>query len=377
MKVVKSPAPQKTLTTPLRYLLMSIGILVTAVGVYFFKFPNNFSTGGVSGLSLILGRLFPSPVLTPSVFMLLINAALLVVGLLVLGRSFAFSTVYCSMLLSLSTYAMERLWPLAGPLTDQPFLELCFAVLLPAIGSAVLFHLDASSGGTDIIALILKKYTSLNIGGALMAADALITVAALVCFGVKAGLFSILGLLMKSVLVDFVTDSFQTRKCFQIITSDPEPIVSFIMEKLHRGATIEDVHGAYSHEQKTLIITVLGQTQALHGLTDEKRAVFWQGLCLLLRLRQHVGGKVRADDPIPAPCQQQRQRARAAGQIQNRTRLYMLPRAQPLKKGQDLFVWDIVGQFVVAGGKRLVCAHACGSSCCFCSSSFMRSKMMR
>ena len=263
MKVVKSPAPQKTLTTPLRYLLMSIGILVTAVGVYFFKFPNNFSTGGVSGLSLILGRLFPSPVLTPSVFMLLINAALLVVGLLVLGRSFAFSTVYCSMLLSLSTYAMERLWPLAGPLTDQPFLELCFAVLLPAFGSSILFQLDASSGGTDIIALILKKYTSLNIGGALMAADALITVAALVCFGVKAGLFSILGLLMKSVLVDFVTDSFQTRKCFQIITSDPEPIVSFIMEKLHRGATIEDVHGAYSHEQKTLIITVLGQTQAL------------------------------------------------------------------------------------------------------------------
>ena len=63
--------------------------------------------------------------------------------------------------------------------------------------------------------------------------------------------------------MDFVTDSFQTRKCFQIITSDPEPIVSFIMEKLHRGATIEDVHGAYSHEQKTLIITVLGQTQAL------------------------------------------------------------------------------------------------------------------
>ena len=245
------------------WLLLLLGTALTAAGVYFFKFPNNFSTGGVSGLSLILGRLFPNPVLTPSVFMLIINIVLLVLGFAVLGRSFAFSTVYCSMLLSLSMNAMERFWPLAGPLTDQPFLELCFAVLLPAFGSSILFQLDASSGGTDIIALILKKYTSLNIGGALMAADALITVAALVCFGVKAGLFSILGLLMKSVLVDFVTDSFQTRKCFQIITSDPEPIVSFIMEKLHRGATIEDVHGAYSHEQKTLIITVLGQTQAL------------------------------------------------------------------------------------------------------------------
>ena len=253
----------RSLNTLERYLLMTVGILITAVGVYFFKFPNNFSTGGVSGLSLILGRVFPNPVLTPSVFMLIINIALLALGFVVLGRSFAFSTVYCSMLLSLSMNVMERFWPLAGPLTDQPFLELCFAVLLPAFGSSILFQLDASSGGTDIIALILKKYTSLNIGGALMAADALITVAALVCFGVKAGLFSILGLLMKSVLVDFVTDSFQTRKCFQIITSDPEPIVSFIMEKLHRGATIEDVHGAYSHEQKTLIITVLGQTQAL------------------------------------------------------------------------------------------------------------------
>ena len=263
MKVVKSPAPQKTLTTPLRYLLMSIGILVTAVGVYFFKFPNNFSTGGVSGLSLILGRLFPSPVLTPSVFMLLINAALLVVGLLVLGRSFAFSTVYCSMLLSLSTYAMERLWPLAGPLTDQPFLELCFAVLLPAIGSAVLFHLDASSGGTDIIAMILRKYTSMNIGLALMVADSLITVAALFFFGIESGLYSILGLLLKSALVDYVADSFRIKKCFQIITADPQPIVDFIVKVLHRGATLEDVHGAYTNGSKTMIITVLNRSQAL------------------------------------------------------------------------------------------------------------------
>ena len=82
-----------------RYLLLTVGILITAIGVYFFKFPNNFSTGGVSGLSLILGRIFPSPVLTPSVFMLIINVALLVVGFLELGRSFAFSTVYCSLLL--------------------------------------------------------------------------------------------------------------------------------------------------------------------------------------------------------------------------------------------------------------------------------------
>ena len=262
MKVMKHTQP-RALTMLERYLLMTVGISITAVGVYFFKFPNNFSTGGVSGISLILGRLFPSPVLTPSIFMLIINAALLVVGFFVLGRSFAFSTVYCSMLLSVGTALLERIYPLSGPLTNQPFLELCFAVLLPSFGSAILFHLDASSGGTDIIAMILRKYTSLNIGSALTVADCLITVAALVFFGPEAGLFSILGLLMKSVLVDFVTDSFQTRKCFQIITKNPDPIVEFIMKNLHRGATLEQVHGAYSHEKRTMIITVLSRSQSI------------------------------------------------------------------------------------------------------------------
>ena len=262
MKVMKH-TQARALTTIERYLLMTAGSLITAVGVYFFKFPNNFSTGGVSGISLILGRLFPSPILTPSMVMLILNALLLVVGFIFIGRNFAFSTVYCSMLLSLATTTMEKVIPLAAPLTNQPFLELCFAVLLPAFGSAILFHMDASSGGTDIIAMILRKYTSLNIGSALTIADSLITVAALVFFGPEAGLFSILGLLMKSVLIDFVTDSFQTRKCFQIITSNPEPIVEFIMKNLHRGATLEDVHGAYSQEKRTMIITVLGRSQAM------------------------------------------------------------------------------------------------------------------
>ena len=246
-----------------RYLLLTLGVVIISIGTYFFKFPNNFSTGGVSGLSLLLGRLFPSPILSPSTYMFIINALLLVLGFACFGRSFAFSTVYCSMLLSVLLTGMERIWPMSAPLTSQPFLELCFGVLLPAFGSAVLFHLDASSGGTDIIAMILRKYTSVNIGTGLMVADALIASSALLVFGPEAGLFSILGLLMKSFLVDYVTDTFRTRKCFQIITRNPDPIVDFIVGTLHRGATLEEVHGAYSHDTKTLIITVLNRTQAL------------------------------------------------------------------------------------------------------------------
>ena len=253
----------KPVSTLERYLLLTVGSLIMAVGVYFFKFPNNFSTGGVSGLSLILGRMLPYEILTPSTFVLIINTALLIVGFIFLGRNFAFSTVYCSMLLSLAVNVMERFYPMAQPLTNQPLLELCFAVLLPAFGSAILFNLNASSGGTDIIAMIVRKYTSLNIGMALMVADALITVAGLFCFGIQAGLFCILGLLMKSVLVDYVMDSFRTKKCFQIITTNPDPIVEFITVNLHRGATLEDVYGAFHHERKTMIITVLTRAQAL------------------------------------------------------------------------------------------------------------------
>lgn len=253
----------KPISTLERYLLLTVGSLIMAVGIYFFKFPNNFSTGGVSGLSLILGRMLPSELLTPSTFVLIINTALLIVGFIFLGRNFAFSTVYCSMLLSLAVNVMERFYPMTQPLTNQPLLELCFAVLLPAFGSAILFNLNASSGGTDIVAMIVRKYTSLNIGMALMVADALITVAGLFCFGIQAGLFCILGLLMKSVLVDYVMDSFRTKKCFQIITTNPDPIVEFITVNLHRGATLEDVYGAFHHERKTMIITVLTRAQAL------------------------------------------------------------------------------------------------------------------
>ena len=246
-----------------RYLLLTAGILITGVGTYFFKFPNNFSTGGVSGLSLILGRLIPSEIFTPSVFMLIINTLLLGVGFIFIGKEFAFSTVYCSMLLSFAMTVMEKLWPIAQPLTTQPFLELCFAVLLPAFGSAILFHLGASSGGTDIIAMILRKYTSMNIGTALMVADSLITIAALVCFGVETGLYSILGLLMKSTLVDYVGDSFRTKKCFQIITDHPKPIVEFIVNTLHRSATLEEVHGAYTNSRRTMIVTVMSRSEAI------------------------------------------------------------------------------------------------------------------
>ena len=243
------------------WLLLTLGTLLIAGGVYFFKFPNNFSTGGVSGLSVILGHYFSW--ITPGTFVTIINMVLLLIGFIVFGRSFGVRTAYSSMLMSGFIWVMERVLPMAEPMTHQPFMELLFAVGLPAVGSAILFNLDASSGGTDIVAMLLKKYTNLNIGNALMCSDCAITLMACVAFGMETGLFCILGLIIKSVLVDMVLENINTHKCFHIITAHPEPIVDFITKSLKRGATELHGEGAFTHEGRTVLLTVVNRREAV------------------------------------------------------------------------------------------------------------------
>ncbi len=243
------------------YAMLTVGTLLIALGVYFFKFPNHFSTGGVSGISIILGHYAPN--LSAGAFVFIINQALLLVGFLAFGRSFGFRTAYVSLLMSGAIWALEYICPMDRPLTAQPLLELVFAVALPAVGSAILFNMQASSGGTDIVAMLLKKKTNVNIGNALICVDFLITVAACIAFGMETGLFSVLGLVLRSVIVDMVLENIKVHKCFQIITAKPEPIVRFIVEELGRGATEIKGEGAYTHENKTVILTVVNRYQAV------------------------------------------------------------------------------------------------------------------
>ena len=158
---------------------------------------------------------------------------------------------------------LEILLPMDRPLTTQPLMELMFAVGLPAVGSALLFNLDASSGGTDIVAMILRKYTSLNIGIALLCSDTVITLAACAAFGMETGLFSVLGLIIKSLFIDVVADNLRIQKCFHIITSHPEKLEKFITEDLHRGATRLQGEGVYTHDGKTILLTAVSRHQAV------------------------------------------------------------------------------------------------------------------
>lgn len=243
------------------FLLVNLGTLILSIGVYFFKFPNNFSTGGVSGISILLGRVIPF--LSPAITMWAINILLLIVGFIFLGRGFGFLTAYCSMLFSFLTWLFERIIPMDKPFTDQPFLELCFAMMLPAVGSAILFNCNASSGGTDIVAMILKKYTNVDIGTALLMSDALIAFSACFVFGIKTGLFSLFGLVIKAFVVDSVVESINLCKYFSIVTSHPKEICDYIIREMNRSSTIVDAIGAYSQEDRKVILVACKRGEAV------------------------------------------------------------------------------------------------------------------
>ena len=242
------------------FSLLTGSTLIMAVGTYFFKFTNNFTFGGITGLAVLVAD---KTNISASDFSFIVNMLLLALGFVVLGRKFAAKTAYCSILLSVALSFLSRVCPMEHPLTTQPVLELMYAIVLPAFSAAIMFNIGASGGGTDIIAMILKKYTKLNIGGALFLVDLGIVIASCFVFDAQTGLCSLCGLLAKSLVVDNVIESINLCKYFTIICNDPEPICDFITNELHRSATIYKAEGAYEHNQKTIIITIMKRSQAV------------------------------------------------------------------------------------------------------------------
>ncbi|HOA31449.1 MAG TPA: YitT family protein [Clostridia bacterium] len=242
------------------YIICIFGAALVATGVYFFKMPNNFSTGGVTGISVVLSGFFKLQ--SASIIASALNILMLILGFLVLGKQCGLKIVLGSISMSATLLLLEFFIPMRQPLTDEPFLELIFAVLLPGVGSAILFNINGSTGGTDIIAMILRKFTSINIGLALFLSDLIITLGAFL-FGVKVGLFSLLGLLSKTMIVDTVIESINTVKCFSIITLNPGPISEFITTKLRRSTTVIDAVGGYTNENKKVVVTVMNRMQAI------------------------------------------------------------------------------------------------------------------
>ena len=130
-------------------IMLTAGTLITALGVYFFKIPNNFSTGGMSGISIILGNLVKG--ISPANFIFILNVVFMILGFAFVGKDFGWKTIYCSLLFSGAVQVLEWAVPMSAPFTDQKMLELAFAGIIPAIGTAITFICGGIYGGLETI----------------------------------------------------------------------------------------------------------------------------------------------------------------------------------------------------------------------------------
>lgn len=273
------------------FLLINLGLVLTAAGIHFFKVPNNFATGGVSGLAIVIRHFSPGISVGP--LMLAINIVLLAAGFALIGATFGSKTVYSSFALSGMVWVLDKVFPLSKPLTGDMMLELAFAIILPAVGSAIVFNQNASTGGTDIVAKVLNKLTSIDIGKALLLADFAITVAAGLVFGIRIGMYSLLGLIMKGFLIDIVIEGINVRKQVVVVSGNPEAVREYIIKNLHRGATIHTAVGAFTNEEKHIITTIVNRRQAI-ALRQYIREVDKQAFITITNTSEIIGKGFRS-----------------------------------------------------------------------------------
>ena len=250
------------------FLAMHVGIVLIACATYFMLVPNHFVTGGMTGLSVILSKVLP--IMPQPTWLMLLNIGVLVLGFIFLGKQTGIFTVYCSlgysalMMVFDGFSLIEKVAPNGVTLTEEPFLELVVGITIYAIGTAIIFYSGASSGGMDIVALILQKYTNIDVGRAVLYANSIIAVSSLFVFpNFTTGILSLVGLFMNSFVIDTVIDNFNSCKYFIVITEKPGLVAEYIMNELHHGVTVSDAVGAYTQQKKGMVHTVCRRYEAI------------------------------------------------------------------------------------------------------------------
>ncbi|UOR13406.1 YitT family protein [Halobacillus amylolyticus] len=241
----------------LSFLLMNLGSLGVAINVHFFLSPNDLATGGVSGLSIVLNKVFPD--LSLGLIMILLNIVLFIVGFIFLGFQFGAKTIYASFALSFMVWGLEAFFPMQQPLSDDLLIQLIIGQIIAASGMAIVFHQGASTGGTDIFAMILNKYFSIDVGKGVLFSDIAIAVSSIFIFGPTTGMYAFFGVILNGLVIDYALQQFDNNKEIVIISKETEQVRNFIVHGLGRGATIHYARGAFNQEDKEVITTIMNR----------------------------------------------------------------------------------------------------------------------
>lgn len=244
-----------------KLLIITLGTLIMSLAVVCFYIPNNVAAGGVSGISIVLHNIFPF--LNIGLTTLVLNIFLFIIGFLVLGKEFGFLTLYGSIAYSTWIIILGKFIVINEPLINELIVSIICGGLLTGTGMAFIYYQNASSGGTDILAKILHKYTKIDIGKSGFIIDGLVVLGVFIFIGPGKGVYSIMATLITAFLIDELIKGFEVRIKMTVITSETEKVNKYITEHLNRGSTIYKILGGYSNQEKEQIVTILHRSEYL------------------------------------------------------------------------------------------------------------------
>lgn len=237
---------------------LTAAVAIIAAAVYFFLVPSHASVSSISGLGIILTNFIPLPL---SVITMVLNVVLLIIGFITCGREFGTKTVYTSILLPVFIGIFERIFPNIGSLTKTQELDVLCYVLVVSVGLSILFNMNASSGGLDIVAKIMNKYLHIELGKAMSLAGICVALSAALVYDKKTVVLSVLGTYFNGMVVDHFIFGQNLKRRVCIITKYEEELRNFILHELHSGATIYDAIGAYNLDKRHEIITIVDKNE--------------------------------------------------------------------------------------------------------------------
>ena len=217
---------KKTSKIVKEYGIITFGCFLIAVAVFFFLIPSNIAIGSITGLSVMLAKIFTVPV---SLILFGLNAVLLVIGFIFLGKEFGVKTVYASILMPIYQYVFEVCFPNYQSLTGDSLIDTICFLLIVAIGQAILFHINASSGGMDIIAKLLNRFLHFDLGQAVTIGGMCIAISGVFLYDKKSLVLGILATYANGVIVDNYINGFNRRKRVCILSSQHAQIQEFIV----------------------------------------------------------------------------------------------------------------------------------------------------
>ena len=241
-----------------QYVMISLGVVMIAVSIHFFLLPH-LSLGGATGMALIISKLISNFVELPvSYLIVIVNIFLFALGFLVIGNSFGIKTIIATLSLSGLLLIFGKFIPITEPLINDTFLRLIIAVMLYAIGVGLVLNNYASTGGSDIIALILQKYIGLDLGIGCLLTDFVITLSTGFLYGANTAFYSLVGVIINGLLIDKTINGLNSSRYCIINTKCPEKVCDFLLS-MGRSANIYSVVGAYKKNTQSVVHTVLSR----------------------------------------------------------------------------------------------------------------------